>query len=291
MTNLPLSPELCARLDAVASSFDLGPDAEEWFKQATACVRLDLGPAEMVHEVGQSRYGGLPDLPADAGWPLSAEGEGLVFLQQINLATIPPYPGSLLPPDGLLSLFLESDAMAGPGSGPYQVHYTAAGTPLRAGSIPAERVHAFKDYEHLKPHALEPRWSVDLPSDGAPFDALCERSLTMAFDVLRQAFRDGDVESVGGRLLGHPYGVQNDQIKCAIRLRRGQSPYHQGFGTPPPDPELEAERLRWVPLWQLCSNAHVGVCYWDAGDLDIYLPKDELAALDFSNAYVELETS
>ncbi len=287
MPHLPLSSDLSTHLDEVASSFDLGPDADEWFKQATACVRLELGAAETTHEVGQSRYGGLPDIPEDGEWPCSERGDALVFLQQINLATIPSYAGSLLPPDGLLSLFLESDDMAGPGSGPYQVHYVAAGTRLRAGSIPSERVLAFEDYGDLVPHGLMPQWSIDLPINCASFDAVCDHDIEAMIKARTEACADVGA-SFAGRMLGHPYGVQSDQIEHAIRLRRGQSPYGTDLQ---PDPELEAERPRWVPLWQVASNAHVGACYWDAGDIDIYLPKDELAALNFSRAYVELETS
>ncbi|MCW3062046.1 MAG: hypothetical protein JWQ02_3867 [Capsulimonas sp.] len=64
--------------------------------------------------LGQSRIGGLPDLPADIKWPTASgynqshidRADPLLFLAQINLADIAEYdPDSLLPHSGLLLFF------------------------------------------------------------------------------------------------------------------------------------------------------------------------------------------
>jgi hypothetical protein len=55
--------------------------------------------------VGVTRVGGEPDAPADFEWPDGDEGP-LSFVMQVNLADVAKYDlESLLPGDGLLSLF------------------------------------------------------------------------------------------------------------------------------------------------------------------------------------------
>jgi len=62
-----------------------------------------LAPEEL--RLGQSRAGGVPDLPDSLEHPA-----GLQFLCQINLAEVPPTPGtSLLPSEGMLYFFYDME--------------------------------------------------------------------------------------------------------------------------------------------------------------------------------------
>lgn len=54
--------------------------------------------------LGASRFGGLPDLPPQLPWP-EHEGKKLPFLSQVDLSTLPPDRGQLLPHDGWLYAF------------------------------------------------------------------------------------------------------------------------------------------------------------------------------------------
>src|SRR6185295_17906881 len=56
--------------------------------------------------MGASRFGGVPDLPADLPWP-EFEGKKLPFLAQLDLAELPK---SLLPADGWLLVFGWADS-------------------------------------------------------------------------------------------------------------------------------------------------------------------------------------
>lgn len=79
-------------------------------------IYLTYQPAAEALAVGQSRYGGQPDVPADFIWPryTGKDYEGLVaerplsFMAQINLAEAAEFDkDGLLPKKGLLSFFYE----------------------------------------------------------------------------------------------------------------------------------------------------------------------------------------
>jgi hypothetical protein len=60
--------------------------------------------------LGQSRFGGLPDLPKGADWPGQARSR-LDFLLQLSLADVARYlPESPLPKSGLLSFFYDNES-------------------------------------------------------------------------------------------------------------------------------------------------------------------------------------
>ena len=77
-------------------------------EQATECALLIRGQREDYAVVGNSRYGGVPDLPASIPWPHLLDGY-LNFLMQINLREIPSICGNTLPKSGMLYFFLASD--------------------------------------------------------------------------------------------------------------------------------------------------------------------------------------
>src|SRR5262249_8470183 len=63
-------------------------------------------------EIGASKMGGCPDLPADINWP--SWHEPMAFIGQFNLAAVSPYDReALLPSQGLLSFFYETDGEPG----------------------------------------------------------------------------------------------------------------------------------------------------------------------------------
>ncbi len=276
-----------------------GESSFKWLREARACARLRLKPSS--GRVGASRFGGEPDLPAGVPWP-SVDGEGLVFLQQLNLAEIRGHEAlsespSPLPGRGLLSMFLRHDDMAGPGGGEFHLLYHDAPVKeFRRVSAPEKMVPSAEDYGGAKPFDLEAVWAVDLPMSGPGFEHAIEEG-DDEFDLwdFRRLERDlacyGDREAYGGSLFGHPYGVQSDQVASAVQVRRGLSPkyLHQL------DDELrtliKAEREDWVPLWLIESNFRVGLSFWDAGSFGTYIHRDDLSAQDFARAYTELESS
>ena len=72
-------------------------------------IKLD-GAAENI--VGESRFGGVPDVPENWSWPEDENGEKLAFLLQINLADVPAFAEKPLPARGVLTFFLGLDEPA-----------------------------------------------------------------------------------------------------------------------------------------------------------------------------------
>ena len=76
-------------------------------------VRVLKPASKSANALGASRFGGLADLPSAESWP-RAPGLDFAFLCQVNLAELAPFDvGDRLPPDGLLSFFVGSDAVVG----------------------------------------------------------------------------------------------------------------------------------------------------------------------------------
>jgi uncharacterized protein YwqG len=72
-------------------------------------ISITVNEAELDLTIGQSRFGGEPDLPDDFVWPEWFEGRPLSFLAQINLREIVGIPCSLsLPVEGWLVFFYDA---------------------------------------------------------------------------------------------------------------------------------------------------------------------------------------
>jgi hypothetical protein len=83
------------------------------FRLDEAAVRQFRIGAGRVHPLiwsSRSRFGGLPDIPADFEWPLGTD-DYFEFIAQIDLSELPDFDErSLLPSAGLLSFFLDVTA-------------------------------------------------------------------------------------------------------------------------------------------------------------------------------------
>jgi hypothetical protein len=96
--------DLRAQIDAVGLSVRRAA-IERLAKPGVAMRTRDATERDLAP--GASRVGGDPDLPHGAPWPTGAEGP-LLFVLQVDLAAVSPLDlDAVLPPDGLLSLFVD----------------------------------------------------------------------------------------------------------------------------------------------------------------------------------------
>jgi uncharacterized protein (TIGR02996 family) len=88
----------------------LEPLADRVLALVWPAIGIDYKRAqERTFPVGASKFGGRPDLPPDAEWPMTYE-EPLTFLAQFNLSELHASPvARALPATGLLSLFCYHD--------------------------------------------------------------------------------------------------------------------------------------------------------------------------------------
>lgn len=107
-----LSPALASRLQAAIRKRGLQAAEEAIFAHAAACYAFVLDDPEDYRAVGNTRFGGEPDLPSWEHWPCSGDPKDPQakfsnFIAQINFAELPDLPGgSPLPRAGLLSIFV-----------------------------------------------------------------------------------------------------------------------------------------------------------------------------------------
>lgn len=106
----PMSPELVAELDAAITHRHLADVAEEIRNNATECYALIAVGDDDYSTLGNTRFGGDPDLPPDMAWPVDPTSEEPIysnFIAQINFAELPQLTiNTGLPSRGILYLFV-----------------------------------------------------------------------------------------------------------------------------------------------------------------------------------------
>jgi len=105
-----LSPSLLAELNQAIESRHLQSVRGSILENATECLSLIAGGKDDYAAVGNTRFGGDPDLPVGMDWPIDPESDSpryANFIGQINFAEVPRLPDDdVLPSAGLLYLFV-----------------------------------------------------------------------------------------------------------------------------------------------------------------------------------------
>ncbi|WP_439627896.1 DUF1963 domain-containing protein [Gemmata sp.] len=160
--------------------------------------------AEAKIPVGASKFGGGPDLPAGAKWPVY-RGAPLSFLAQINLAELAPSPACReLPSSGVLSVFCYYDPDEGNDAFPKGswklLHFPDASKLTR--NLPPE--------VSFSPCRLVFTECLTVPDPDSPWNK------TIGFGHHEDAedmYREVIVGPVGGhQLLGYPVPIQCDPL-------------------------------------------------------------------------------
>jgi len=271
--------------------------------------------------LGGTRFGGTPDLPRAARWPVNANGRHLVFVGQVDLAELPA-TGHNLPPSGLLSFFVGVDEPANDVD--HRVFYFA-----EPDLVPTVRPSAatFVDRSGQpvshRPVALRITESMSLPTDNDYFgdDEVPLHELQHDLDGVTVGF--GYEES---RLLGHLetfigspaqdaylYKSGRADIVYLAHLQPGQverqiqeardadrpalvsyyenqrDEYEAAAAAMAwwrdPDVPHEAEMADWQLLLSVDSHRAAGMCWWDAGSLNFAIRGSDLAAGRFDDTY------
>lgn len=260
-------------------------------------------------ELGTSRFGGWPDLPADVTWP-RWQDRPMAFIAQINLAEAhASEPGLRLPSAGLLSFFLgcmpDTYEKQGDPRSRYMVDLMA--------STEVQAPDAWVVMHHQKTDDLQRRLfdRTPLPELFEPCSVRFVRGgltlpdeLTMAYPLLTRAMteaeRDDYNELVGQlkpdneysseQLMGYPELIQGTppELMCELSAR-GQNPWTY------PDPasqeftDLATSASEWTLLLQLTSNSDADFCWGDAGHLYFYGDRAAMERGDFSKVWVNFE--
>ena len=304
-----LSNESEKRLRSLIAKHQLEAAEEEIVSHAVECVVLTRGEPEDYSAVGNSRYGGVPDLPPSIPWPTGPgfpDASGACpcfcynFLMQVNLGDVPLVEGSPLPSSGMLYYFIGLNESCIDVQGKV-IFYDGDPRDLSRGDQPATEMLLNENYVDLKPHKLRPYLGIDLPGYGTDvFFVIAEKGGTTSkgdggdryFKLIDEAVGKSSAVEVDGQLLGHPSELISDMREDAFLVRTGRE---DKVGTPGYSTEHAAEMRegakQWVQLWRIESDFAVGTCFWDAGNFNVLIREEDLVKGDFSGIYTQLETS
>ncbi|MEL6776845.1 MAG: YwqG family protein [Cyanobacteria bacterium J06597_16] len=235
-------------------------------------------------EIGQSRIGGVPDLPPSMGWPRSKRSDAaLCFILQINFSQLPPFPESPFPQKGMLYLFVSEGEDAAE-----QILFWDGAEPLQPFPQPDPGEMVTDWYEDLVPHTLSfelvpdlPRWATD------DFYGLCDR-LSIDEVVLDDMTRVFSKDCIA-KLLGHAAGIGHDPRPDAYVVREVKAEWLYNYEQRKTLDMSGAQR--WCNLLTVKSNGAVDLWFGDAGYLQVLIHEEDLSRMDLSRAYVGLESS
>ncbi|MBW4550581.1 MAG: DUF1963 domain-containing protein [Aphanocapsa sp. GSE-SYN-MK-11-07L] len=271
------------RLITLIDEFDLSRYQADLLAAVRPAIFLSLSPGESSRS-GQSRIGGIPDLPASLAWPKDLRwGQYLCFLLQINLAQLPTGPENPLPSQGMLYLFAHGDP-----NYPQQLLFYAGPEPLQSVYLPAEAELITDWYDNLIPHRLEFQLMPDIPRWATTdFYALCDRLDIDEVDLedLGRSLSSGSI----GQLFGHVAGIGHDPREDAYVVKQVNPEWLYNYEQRRTLDMTAAQQ--WQNLLQVNSNRAVDLTFGDAGYLQILIHSHDLQQQNFSQVYVNLESS
>ena len=274
--------ELVARLEQA----DLQSHAERLVALARQSIRLH---SERVDEsempIGASRLGGRPDLPADFRWPVY-DSLPQSFIAQINLADTASLDlDGVLPSEGLLSFFYDSDQRVwgyDPAQdGAWMVTYSPPGIELVRREPP--------DAMPEKGVFNSMRLRIEAELTFAPWESFDVGQLGLGWETQLEY---GEAMGANGRgpchrFLGHPDLVQGDmQLECQL-VHHGL--YCGGMNEDPRVSELQSGAADWRLLLQIDTDDPAGMMWGDVGMIYYWITTDALQQRSWNDVRLILQ--
>ncbi len=253
-------------------------------------IRVSTNPSyEQAIALGQTKFGGMPDLPAASPWP-DLNGAPMQFVAQIQLADAQPFDmAHLLPEQGLLAFFYDATQQTF-GADPHDhagfrvLYFEQPVSALQRTDQPANLAPAGRSrvcsagFSQELTLTLQPnleisslQWSDD-----------DQRSYDTALQQLT-----GSQRHPIHRLLGFPDTIQDDmRLECQLAA--------SGVADPSAAPErvaaLSSGANDWLLLLQVDSDPAVGMQWANAGMLYFWIRREDLIARRFDQAWVVLQS-
>ncbi|MBS1955317.1 MAG: DUF1963 domain-containing protein [Cyanobacteria bacterium SZAS-4] len=237
--------------------------------------------------LGQSKMGGLPDLPVGMRWPHSKDKISLSFLCQLNLSESDQTMEWHLPRKGMLYFFYDAKGQpwgAQSDKGQWQVIYSADTSDLQAmeeepGDLDEDTIFG------------ETRLSFKLEQTLPDCKEPCFYNATVSHETIRtydKALEEWYGSTPYHRLFGQPQLIQNSmQFECELAFNGYDSmKSHKGAKFE----KMEKTAFKdWILLLQIDTNEDDGMMWGDGGRLYFWIRRDDLAKLNFENVWVVLQ--
>lgn len=253
-------------------------------------IRLSTNPSyETAIQSGQSKLGGLPDLPAGTAWP-DMKGAPMEFIAQIQLADAHPLdPTGALPAQGLLSFFYDSDQQTY-GADPND----RAGLKVFYFEQPASALQRTDAPASLPAQGRARVCSIGM-SDEVTLPLQPNLEITsLQWSEDDQQHYDGALQQLSSgvkhpihRLLGHPDTIQDDmRMECQLAANGVADP----GSAPDRVKQLTPGANDWILLLQVDSDPSIGMQWANAGMLYFWIRRQDLAQKRFDNVWVVLQS-
>lgn len=273
--------------------------AMEYFKESIRQgIRLSKKEVETYNETCLSRIGGDPDLPADVEWPVNSDGTPMTFLAQLRLNELVPYDiAALLPAKGMLYFFVGVDEPA------YGIEHKVI-------FLPEEKLQEAKRYHSPEATTLEDefigyrvsaRSTMEPPNYGyVDYDIIEDDEHDYElYEELCFELNDENSSDLA-KMFGYPSTQHGDcEYEAALHLLTGQKynySMESALKTITDHFKGDSDRAKQevqdtLLLLALDSDQDVGFCWWDAGELQFFIRKEDLLAGNFANTYCSLYSS
>jgi len=303
VTNIePLRYDATQSLDANIEQFGLQSAKHKILPYHWPAIRLQFKTSQGNIVVGESKLGGLADLPNNIVWP-RYKNNPMVFFAQINLEKLSEYfPYSCLPANGLLSFFIGINEACG---GPIPMGVAEEKEMWKVMHIPDLNALRRRDapvYPEDTFGTQVKECSIAFKLEGAVFpndDSVSIKKMALTDDEFSNYLEfiarvnPSEAEQDNGyqhQLLGYPYYIQgNDMELMCERGYRGNDIY-----TWSSDPEQarqeEQAAADWRLLLQLASDEENTDLLWgDAGLIYWFIRKQDLAQGNFENTWIQFQ--
>jgi uncharacterized protein YwqG len=275
-------------------------------------IRTTPVPIEQI-STGQSRIGGIPDLPEGFLWP-SYDGRPLSFIAQLNLAEIATYPRvfpAVQPPDvsqgvlpipdlperkplllatGSLLFFYDSEQKTW-GFDPNDegsarvIHISDSNSELRRTPPPKNMV----EWGQFPSCAVEflPQASLPVPRtyDFVPALSKEEQRRVQEFHKVQKIV----LGSAEHRLGGYATCIQNAmELECQLVTNGLYCGNSSGY-TDPRVGEIRAGAKDWILLLQIDTDANTDMMWGDCGMIYYWMRRQDLLAGDFEGIWLVLQ--
>jgi uncharacterized protein YwqG len=247
-------------------------------KIARHAINFVTTTPDSYDELGNTRFGGLPDLPLNLEYPtltIDEEEKGYQFIAQINCASIASLQ-DYLPRTGVLYFFINDQG----DFTPKVLYYDGETDHLKsAKELNFDEEFIYDEGGIYKPFKTDSAKCVSLPSFYN--DEHYYENIAPELKELEEQY--DETEALQKLLL--PFKTDSSHGINSYVFKQHDSPEIEAVNT------LKGKPEEWMVLLRVSSDNNPGFSFWDAGEIYFVIHKSDLAKKDFSNVYCGLETS
>jgi uncharacterized protein YwqG len=249
-------------------------------------IEIDATVSGANLKPGESKIGGMPDLPKGSKWP-DYKGKPLPFIAQFRMVDVAKYDKeTLLPKTGMLYFFY--DAQEQPfgydisDKGKWKVIYYAG----KSGLVTMKPPVLLPAEYQFRQCNLSFTCKDTFPSADTPFI----QNLTIKSELKDLIYAWGQESDIGGyQLLGYPAEVQNEMYsECQLVTNGINCGGSEGYNDPRVESLLKGA-TDWQLLLQVSSDETEGRMWGDDGYIYFWITKDDLKKRDFSKVWLILQ--